>query len=140
MGKCVSLVGSWCSIDEGAHPECIRNSECEGGRCKCREGFGKTESNICLINHGQECGPNQCNDDRGLACKDGTCQCADSSYVYSAIHMNCIDPEAVVRNFIQRVAERLVREIFKFKLRRIMEAIMKPIRAAARLATLGAIG
>ncbi|CAL8082809.1 unnamed protein product [Orchesella dallaii] len=128
LGKCVTQVGSTCSGSGTWTPECVRNSECEIGRCMCREGYSKTSSNTCLINFGQECGPNMCNSDRGLACKEGRCQCLDSSYVYSAIVTKCIDPEAVVRDFIERISERIVREVFNFKLRQVMNKITRPFR------------
>jgi len=66
--------------------------------------------------------------DRGLACKEGKCQCMDSSYVYSAVMTECIDPEAVVRDFIEKITDRIVRELFNFKLRRVMNKLSRPFR------------
>lgn len=132
----MSLVGSYCG---SWAPECVRNSECEGGRCQCREGYSKTTLNNCSINFGEECGPMQCNADRGLACKEGRCQCLDSAYVYNAIRTACIDPEAVARQFLQQLAQRIVQGFINFKVRRVMNVITLPFRVVTRLA-LGPFG
>lgn len=131
----MSLVGSHCSSNgDGWSPECIKNAECEGGRCQCRGGYSRTSANTCSINFGEECGPRQCNIDRGLACKEGRCQCMDSAYVYSALHTMCIDPEAVVRQFFQQLVQRIVQRIVNFKLRRAMDVVTLPFRVVRRLA------
>jgi hypothetical protein len=106
---CVGLVGSICSDNPGGL-KCTKNAECDEGKCVCREGYGVTSKLTCMMNHGELCGPYQCNIDRGLACKSGSCQCLDSSYVYSAVSRRCFDPEGFLANLIHWFSAGLLRE------------------------------
>lgn len=142
LGKCLSLVGTYCGEEL---PICVENAECFGGRCKCREGNSQTKNNTCFANFGEECVPNQCNSDRGLACKENKeskeskCQCLDASFVYSVVHKNCIDPEAVVRNLLRQIAQMVARMFVSFKISQIANIVTAPIRLVIRfiLRTIG---
>jgi len=105
---CLGLVGSICDDKRGGL-KCIKNAECDEGRCVCREGYSVTSKLMCHLSHGEACGPFQCNIDRGLACKSGMCQCLDGSYTYSAVSRKCFDPESVVANLIRWLGQTLFR-------------------------------
>lgn len=134
LKKCVSLVGSVCdSVFADELPRCIRNAECEDGRCICREGYTVTTKLTCMVGHGQECGPMQCNTDRGLACKSGICECLDKSYTYSAITRSCFDPEGFVKNVVETwfgrtfLRDMILRSAAKF-FRKVISVLKSPKR------------
>lgn len=145
LKKCVSLFGSSCDLaadDETSLPRCARNSVCENNRCLCQEGYFPTSKLLCMVGHGLECGPFQCNIEAGLACKSGICSCLDSSYIYSAVSRSCFDPESFIKNFLKTWFDRtFIRDVIIHKIfeafRRITRILKSPIRWLKRFRLFG---
>ncbi|CAG7733975.1 unnamed protein product [Allacma fusca] len=105
---CMTLVGSSCNhpigkvdktptetkvLNETKGPPCTENADCLNGKCECSGNYFETPDRTCQrdIPYESACEDGQCNNYKGMVCRQGKCSCFDqNNMLYQDKHKACL--------------------------------------------------